>query len=137
MFYRREVRNLLCPRRSGRRQVDSYSLSIKGVWFSYSFSFYFFLSDCSISVYRSMHWSSARVSGGERRPPSAGFGISFKHAEIVYLRIPSSAVLLAEQQLSGGEVALVLQQNAEVVHGDERVRMPIAEGLTLHFQRLA
>jgi hypothetical protein len=44
---------------------------------------------------------------------------------------------LAEQQLRGGEVTLVLQQQAEVVDGVERVRMPVAEGLALHLQRLA
>eukprot|EP00964_Phaeocystis_antarctica_P040550 scaffold23178_cov54-Phaeocystis_antarctica.AAC.1 len=36
---------------------------------------------------------------------------------------------LANQRRSGGEVALVNQQHAEVVDGSERVRMPIAEGL--------
>eukprot|EP00964_Phaeocystis_antarctica_P087792 scaffold55803_cov63-Phaeocystis_antarctica.AAC.1 len=44
---------------------------------------------------------------------------------------------LAAQRLSGGEVALVLQQHAEVADGDERVRMPIAKGLALRLQRLA
>ena len=44
---------------------------------------------------------------------------------------------LALQRLSGGEVALDLQQHAEVVDGDERVGMPIAEGLALPLQRLA
>eukprot|EP00964_Phaeocystis_antarctica_P031156 scaffold17633_cov65-Phaeocystis_antarctica.AAC.2 len=43
---------------------------------------------------------------------------------------------LAAQQLSGGEVALFLQQRAEVADGAERVRMPIAEGLAQHLQRL-
>ena len=45
--------------------------------------------------------------------------------------------LTAEQQLSGGEVALGLQQQAEVVNGEERFRMPIAELLAPHLQRLA
>ena len=71
------------------------------------------------------------------------FRISSKHPEFVYggerlwvpiadgvSRIPSSAFRLAEQRLGGGEVALVLQQRTEVVHEDERVRMPIAKGLT-------
>ena len=44
---------------------------------------------------------------------------------------------LAQQQLSGSEVTLVLQQHAEVVQGAERVRMPIAERLAPHLQRLA
>ena len=44
---------------------------------------------------------------------------------------------LATQRLSGGEVALVIQQPAEVVGGGERVRMPIAERLTRHLQCLA
>ena len=44
---------------------------------------------------------------------------------------------LAVQWLSGGEVALGLQQHAEVADGGERVRMPIAEGLALYLQRLA
>eukprot|EP00964_Phaeocystis_antarctica_P103794 scaffold69046_cov77-Phaeocystis_antarctica.AAC.3 len=41
------------------------------------------------------------------------------------------------QQLSGGVVALLLQQQAEVVDGDESVRMPIAERLACHLHRLA
>ena len=44
---------------------------------------------------------------------------------------------LAVQLLSGGEVALVLQHQAEVANGDERARMPTAERLALHLQRLA
>eukprot|EP00964_Phaeocystis_antarctica_P088469 scaffold56307_cov63-Phaeocystis_antarctica.AAC.3 len=44
---------------------------------------------------------------------------------------------LAEQRLSGGEVALVQHQRAEVVDGDESVQMPIAERLACHLQRLA
>eukprot|EP00964_Phaeocystis_antarctica_P024648 scaffold13819_cov73-Phaeocystis_antarctica.AAC.2 len=44
---------------------------------------------------------------------------------------------LAAQRLSGGEVALVLQQRAECADGDERVRMPITEDFALHLQRLA
>ena len=43
---------------------------------------------------------------------------------------------LAVQRLGGGEVALGVQQHAEVVDGDERARMPIAEGLAPHLQRL-
>eukprot|EP00964_Phaeocystis_antarctica_P103717 scaffold68969_cov64-Phaeocystis_antarctica.AAC.1 len=43
---------------------------------------------------------------------------------------------LAAQWLSGGEIALVLQQRAEVADGMERVRMSAAEGLTRHLQRL-
>eukprot|EP00964_Phaeocystis_antarctica_P035748 scaffold20441_cov63-Phaeocystis_antarctica.AAC.2 len=39
---------------------------------------------------------------------------------------------LAEQRLSGGEVALFLLQQAEVADEHERVWMPIAEGLALH-----
>eukprot|EP00964_Phaeocystis_antarctica_P031263 scaffold17691_cov72-Phaeocystis_antarctica.AAC.2 len=41
------------------------------------------------------------------------------------------------ERLCGGEVAVVLQQRAEVDDGGERVRMPTAEGLALHLQRLA
>eukprot|EP00964_Phaeocystis_antarctica_P146416 scaffold112667_cov73-Phaeocystis_antarctica.AAC.4 len=42
-----------------------------------------------------------------------------------------------QQRLSGGEVALDLQQRAEVVDGSERARMPVAEGLAQPLQRLA
>ena len=44
---------------------------------------------------------------------------------------------LAAQRLGRGEVALGLQQQAEVADAGERVRMPTAEGLALHHQRLA
>eukprot|EP00964_Phaeocystis_antarctica_P092437 scaffold59458_cov64-Phaeocystis_antarctica.AAC.1 len=44
---------------------------------------------------------------------------------------------LAQQRLSGSEVALILQQQAEVVDGPERVWVPIAERLAQHLQRLA
>eukprot|EP00964_Phaeocystis_antarctica_P101434 scaffold66904_cov37-Phaeocystis_antarctica.AAC.2 len=44
---------------------------------------------------------------------------------------------LAEQRLSGGEVALGVQQPAEVVDGHERVRMTTAVRLACHLQRLA
>ena len=44
---------------------------------------------------------------------------------------------LAEQRLRGGEVALGLQQQAEVVDGSVRVRMTTAERLVLPLQRLA
>ena len=44
---------------------------------------------------------------------------------------------LAQQRLGGGDIALDLQQCAEIADGDERVWMPIAEGLALHLQRLA
>lgn len=43
---------------------------------------------------------------------------------------------LAKQRLGRGEVALVLQQPAEVVDGGERARVPIAE-LAVRFKRLA
>ena len=43
----------------------------------------------------------------------------------------------AQQRLSGGEVALDLQQRAEVADGLERIQMSIAEGLALHLQLLA
>ena len=43
---------------------------------------------------------------------------------------------LAAQRLSG-EVALVLQQHAEVADGAERARMPIAERVAQPLQRLA
>eukprot|EP00964_Phaeocystis_antarctica_P070279 scaffold42776_cov60-Phaeocystis_antarctica.AAC.2 len=43
----------------------------------------------------------------------------------------------ATAMYGGGEVALGLQQVVEVVDRGERVRMPIAEGLALHLQRLA
>ena len=36
---------------------------------------------------------------------------------------------LAQQRLGGGVVALVVQQRAEAVDGDERFLMPITEGL--------
>ena len=39
--------------------------------------------------------------------------------------------------LSSGEVAFSLQELAEVVHGGERARMPISEGLAYPLQRLA
>ena len=44
---------------------------------------------------------------------------------------------LAAQRLRGGEVALGVQQHAEVADGAERVRMPVAVGLECHLQRLA
>eukprot|EP00964_Phaeocystis_antarctica_P119974 scaffold83733_cov59-Phaeocystis_antarctica.AAC.3 len=44
---------------------------------------------------------------------------------------------LAVQRLSGGEVALVLQQHAEVADAGEHVRMPTALRLAHHLQRLA
>eukprot|EP00964_Phaeocystis_antarctica_P016677 scaffold9175_cov57-Phaeocystis_antarctica.AAC.6 len=44
---------------------------------------------------------------------------------------------LAEQRLSGGEVTLGTQQQAEVVDAGKRVLMPTAEGLAPHLQRLA
>eukprot|EP00964_Phaeocystis_antarctica_P111502 scaffold75857_cov64-Phaeocystis_antarctica.AAC.2 len=44
---------------------------------------------------------------------------------------------LTVQWLSGGEVALGVQQRAEAADGGERARMPIAEGLARRLQRLA
>eukprot|EP00964_Phaeocystis_antarctica_P062601 scaffold37522_cov31-Phaeocystis_antarctica.AAC.2 len=44
---------------------------------------------------------------------------------------------LAAQRLSGGEVALGHQQPTEHADGDERVQMPIPEGITHPLQRLA
>eukprot|EP00964_Phaeocystis_antarctica_P115875 scaffold79864_cov67-Phaeocystis_antarctica.AAC.2 len=41
------------------------------------------------------------------------------------------------RELCGGEVTLVLQQKAEVIDGEERVRVPTAERFALHLQRLA
>ena len=43
----------------------------------------------------------------------------------------------ATAMYGGGEVALGPQQVVEVVDRGERVRIPIAEGLALHLQRLA
>eukprot|EP00964_Phaeocystis_antarctica_P060303 scaffold35947_cov63-Phaeocystis_antarctica.AAC.3 len=44
---------------------------------------------------------------------------------------------LAQQRLGGGEIALLLQQQAEVADTGERVLMPSAEGLAQPLQRLA
>eukprot|EP00964_Phaeocystis_antarctica_P159132 scaffold130061_cov65-Phaeocystis_antarctica.AAC.5 len=44
---------------------------------------------------------------------------------------------LAQQRLSGGEVALALQERAKVVDGDDGVLMTTAERLALHLHRLA
>ena len=43
---------------------------------------------------------------------------------------------LALQRLCGGEVALGVQQRAEVADGEERVWMSIAEGPAVHLQPL-
>jgi len=44
---------------------------------------------------------------------------------------------LAIQRLSGLKFAFGLQERAEAVDGDECGRMPTAEGLAPHLQRLA
>ena len=51
-------------------------------------------------------------------------GVRLPAAEVVFV-LPLQR--LAEQQLRGGENALCHQQQAEVVHGFDRVRMPTAQ----------
>ena len=60
----------------------------------------------------------------------AGVSNSLKPYIYVRLSIPHSSY-------SVGEVAFLLQELVEVVDGEERIRMLIAEGFALPLQRLA